>query len=84
MLRIKNTSLFLNIVFFIKNFQIFYSSFAPRKKRSKVTDSSRINKIQPIASSNREVSSLPNSARSSPQVIILFRLFENLIFERKK
>lgn len=48
------------------------SSFAPRKKRSKVTDSSRINKIQPIAAANREVSSLPNSARSSPQLSSYF------------
>uniref|UniRef100_A0A182EQ55 Prospero domain-containing protein n=2 Tax=Onchocerca ochengi TaxID=42157 RepID=A0A182EQ55_ONCOC len=47
------------------------SSFAPRKKRSKVTDSSRINKVQPIAAI-REASSLPNSARSSPQLSSYF------------
>ncbi|VDK53336.1 unnamed protein product [Gongylonema pulchrum] len=47
------------------------SPFVPRKKRSKVTDCTRVSKVQTASASNRETSSLPDSARSSPQVILL-------------
>ncbi|VDK47401.1 unnamed protein product [Anisakis simplex] len=46
------------------------SPFAPRKKRSKVTDCTRLNKSSSILT--RDGSSLPNSARSSPQLSSYF------------